>query len=378
MKVLHLGKYFSPFKGGIENMMLALMKAQVKAGCKVSAIVHRHNVGEKYDYKQQFNCNIYWLPIVSIVLFVPLALSAPFYIARVIKREQPDVIHCHMPNLTCFWLLFLPAARRIPWVLHWHSDVIGERPLKAVKLLYPFYRLFEYALLKKASRIIATSKQYVEDSSALAPFQQKCCVVPLGLPLGPLPSSTRERLPNNNVKLLCIGRLTYYKGHQYLLQALHAIKAGSQTLTIIGGGELASQLTLLSQQLGVDARTQFMGQVDDAQLRAALQECDILILPSIEKTEAFGLVLLEAMREGKPCICTDVKGSGMSEVIEHNVNGLVAKHADVESLARCIELLSNSETLRERLGHAGRLKFERTYSIDKVAASINEIYRKLQ
>ena len=375
MNILHIGKYFLPFQGGIENTMLALMKAQVNAGHKLSAIVHQHNAASSYQFKRQFNCNIYTLPILTIILFVPIALSAPFYIHHIIKKEQPDVIHCHMPNLTCFWLLVLPAARRIPWVIHWHSDVIGAHPPKGIKLLYPVYRVFEKALLKKARAIIVTSESYLLDSKPLLPFIKKSRVIPLGLPVEPLPDTTQHA--DGIIKLLCVGRLTYYKGHTFLLQALKQINNSRIALSIVGTGELESQLKTEVINLGIASQVEFKGQLDDSELACVLNECDILILPSIEKTEAFGLVLLEAMRAGKPCICTDVPGSGMSEVIQHNVNGLVAKHSDATSLAQCILQMSASSELRHRLGQTGRQLFEQVYSIEKVSSNINKLYSEL-
>ena len=191
-------------------MMLALIKAQTKAGQDISVLVHHHKEGLPYGETKEFGANIYRLPIVAKLLFVPVALSAFLHLKKIMKQTQPDVIHAHLPNVTCFWLLLLPTTLKSKLILHWHSDVIGERPNLGIRLLYPFYRVFEKALLKKANRIIVTSENYLQSSEPLKLFLNKCEVVPLGLEDS---HDDVRRAAGFDVGALCVCRLTYYKWH---------------------------------------------------------------------------------------------------------------------------------------------------------------------
>ncbi|GGW82271.1 glycosyltransferase [Alteromonas halophila] len=373
MNVLHIGKYFSPFKGGIENMMLALMRAQQQSGLNVSAAVHQHEASTGYAEQEVAQCRIYRIPIQMVLLFVPVALTAYFYLRRIIRHEAPDILHCHMPNVTCFWLLFMPAARKLPWVVHWHSDVMGERPHGGIKLLYPVYRLFERALLKRAQSIVVTSQNYLASSEPLQAFRNKCTVVPLGLDDKALAARMSHK---NNLQLLCVGRLTYYKGHRYLIEAIQKCD-NHVMLTIVGSGEENARLENQVQQHALDAQVRFLSGLSDEALEQELIDCDALVLPSIERTEAFGLVLLEAMRAGKACICTDVPGSGMSEVVVHNHTGLVVKRSDASSLTLAINQLQNNRDLCQRLGSEGRARFVERFEITQVEQQMREVYKAI-
>lgn len=352
-------------------MMLALIKAQVKAGLDIFVLVHQHKTGMAYSENKEFGATIYRLPIVAKLLFVPLALSAFSHLKRILRSEQPDIIHAHLPNVTCFWLLFLPFASKAKLILHWHSDVIGERPNLGVKLLYPFYRIFEKALLRKAHCIIVTSENYLQSSKPLKLFTNKCVVVPLGLE-----DSNNEAIKEIafNVGALCVGRLTYYKGHEFLIRAFSKLEHDTLRLTIVGDGEERTRLKRIVNELGLQGRVNFLGQVDDVSLSTLMSHCSFLVLPSIERTEAFGLVLLEAMRESKACICTDVPGSGMSNVVQHEKTGLVARHSNTESLADAIDTLARDITLSERFGMSGRQRFLGKFQIESVERQIRKVY----
>ena len=369
---MHIGKYFAPFKGGVENMMLALMKAQINAGLNVSAFVHQHQIGMPFTIEERFGARIYRTPIVGKLLFVPIALLAIIHLRKALKETQPDVIHAHLPNVTCFLLLVLKQAKHSSLVVHWHSDVLGEKPNRGVKLLYPIYRIFEKSLLSRANKIIVTSENYLKISRPLKPFKQKCVVVPLGLEDKP-PKSNKPNTTFNSTAL-CIGRLTYYKGHRFLIEAMAKLTNTPLTLTIVGDGELLSPLQHQTSLLNIEKRICFLGQVSDSALYNLIESCDFLVLPSIERTEAFGLVLLEAMRAGKPCICTDVPGSGMSEVVLHNETGLVVQHANVNSLANAMKKLASDEELSTTLGLNGRKRFLNHFTVSKVEVLIHTLY----
>ena len=372
LKILHIGKYHPPFHGGIENFMSDLMNEQVNKGHQVQAAVHHHELRKRFHSEKSDNIVLHRIPTHGSLVFVPIAPSFGKHLNHIVEAFLPDVIHMHMPNVSCFWPLFSSELKRIPWVIHWHSDVIGAAPDWRIKLLYPFYRLFEKALLKRSKRVIATSVPYLDSSWPLKAFRDKCEVVQLGIK--ELPLNSMNMVAKKGLRLLCIGRLTYYKGHEVLLRALAQLKNKDISITVVGKGDLEPELKSLSKGLGLNEIANFVGSLSNEQLEHELKSCDLLCLPSIERTEAFGVVLLEAMRASKPCLVTDVEGSGMSWVVEDEYTGFIVPVGDVNTLANKLSDIHNDKSNLKKLGENGYRRFESEFTIERVAAKIDDVY----
>ncbi|MEZ5583162.1 MAG: glycosyltransferase [Candidatus Competibacteraceae bacterium] len=235
------------------------------------------------------------------MLYAPISPSFPFWLARAIHAFKPALLHFHVPNTSAFWALLTPAARRLPWIIHWHSDVVSSQIDRRLALAYRLYRPWEQRLLAASRAIIVTSPNYLHASEALRPWRDKCRVIPLGLdpariaePASNDVNHAQSRWGEASCKLLAMGRLTYYKGFEVLVRAVADI--ANVRLIIVGKGEQHRRLEYLIETLGLGDRVVLAGSQTDAELSALWATCDIFCLPSLERTEAFGLVLLEAMR----------------------------------------------------------------------------------
>jgi rhamnosyl/mannosyltransferase len=138
--------------------------------------------------------------------------------------------------------------------------------------------------------------------------------------------------------VLAVGRLTYYKGFDVLIRAI-ALRPECDLL-IVGQGSGLSQLAALADELGVSARVRFLPDADNVKLAALYRTCDVVCLPSIDRSEAFGLVLLEAAYFGAGVIASDIPGSA---------TGPVAR-----SLGGAVFSVGNVVELASRLGEVGR------------------------
>jgi rhamnosyl/mannosyltransferase len=309
--------------------------------------------------------------------FTPISPAFPFRLRQMIKASRPDLLHLHLPNPSAFWSLLLPSARRRPWIVHWHSDVITTTHGWGMNLLYALYRPFERAVLKRAHTVIVTSEPYLAASEPLRPWKGKCRVAPLGIDssrfgnLSALPAGERR----GGLRLLYVGRLTYYKGVRFLLDALS--KVDNVTLDLVGGGEEETGLRALAASLGLEARAHFHGPLPDRELAGLMAGCDCLCLPSIERTEAFGLVLAEAMFFGKATLIGDVPGSGMGWIVDQERTGLKVPPADTEALAGALRLLRDNPDKTVRMGAEGRRKFESMFDINAAAVPVWDIYRSV-
>lgn len=383
MRVLHIGKFYAPFKGGVETYLLDVMQALAERGHEGAALVHGHErgfgVSRERHGREGAGWTVWRAGTWFRAFFTPISPGFRNALAGLVKTFRPDVIHAHLPNPSACWLLTLPETRRIPLVLHWHSDVLTGDQGPVMRLLYRLYRPWERRLLERADAIVATSESYLETSESLQAHPHKCHVVPLGLDeervLGQdeePPLAANAATSDRRFQVLAIGRLTYYKGFGYLVRALAELE--DTELHIVGQGALRRELLKLARELQVARRIRFHGGLDDAGLAARLRACDVVCLPSIERTEAFGLVLLEAMAFGKPTVASRVRGSGMSWVVEDEVTGLLTPPRDPAALAAALDRLRRDPELARRLGQAGRERFRAQFAIGPSVEALLAVY----
>src|SRR3954468_16274594 len=273
MRILHIGKYYPPVAGGMERFLADLVEAQRAEGHEVFVLAHddaRYNAAD--DPPWVLRC-----PVWMRLFFAPIAPRFPFWLRRAIKRFRPDVLHVHMPNTSAFWALLLTSARRIPWVVHWHSDVEQSRFRLSLRLGYPHYFIFERAVLEAAEGIVVTSPHYLRSSRTLEPWTEKCHVVPLGVAPARLPEvgpgETAGLWPGEGLRVLMVGRLSYYKGFDTVVRAL--LDERDLQLAIVGAGEEHRTLDRMLAQASYPAHIRLLGEVNDATARALFASCDV-------------------------------------------------------------------------------------------------------
>ena len=368
MRVLHIGKYFAPYVGGIERFVEDLIGAQHRAGLESFALVHS-------DGSEPEHADPAWLRRVTVWatwVFAPIAPTFLSELNRAIAKWQPDYLHLHLPNLSAFSALFSRSARRLPWVIHWHSDVVASPHALALRLFYPLYRPFEKLMLERATLIICTSSQYLSSSEPLVSFREKCEVVALGIDLARMPkvgSPQGSLWTSGRFRLLAIGRLTYYKGFDTLIRAVAQVPTAE--LRIVGDGKDRPMLEALIRELGAVDRIFLQGKLSDAGCAQLLASADVFCLPSRERTEAFGLALLEAMHFGLPLLVSAITGSGVASVVREGINGHLVPVDDPEAWRDAIVRLSTNAELRVRMGSAGRERVQREYEIDLVTKKLD-------
>jgi glycosyltransferase involved in cell wall biosynthesis len=162
-----------------------------------------------------------------------------------------------------------------------------------------------------------------------------------------------------------------------LLRALADVEDVS--LLLIGDGECRNSLQQLASQLGIDARVHFAGRIDmdaagQAAIVAAYAGADIFCLPSTERAESFGLVLLEAMRARLPVIASAIPGSGVGFVVQDGHTGLMVAPGDAQALATALRRLSADSAERDRFGSAGMERWREQFTLDRVADQVLGLY----
>lgn len=351
LKVLHIGKYFPPHRGGMETVLRDQMNIQTRdEGLRVAAVVHssERRLTDKVEI-QPLGYHVRLAARWFTAAYNPISPLFLLSVIREIKLCRPSEIVIHLPNLSAFWLLIVPMIRDIPWVIYWHSDVLVDRLKLINKVFFKTYKTFETLILERAEKVIVTSPPYRDSSESLKPFLSKCIVRPVELDkarfanvLGK--STVISRLASKPPSILCVGRLTYYKDFGTAIRATSMIE-GAQ-LRIVGDGDESQNLHRLINSLDLQKRVAMLGEISDTELWRQYEWCDVLCLPSIERTEAFGVVILEAAAFNRPSVVADTEGSGMSWIVQHiEPRGDVFKASNPADLKAKIERIckSNSE-----------------------------------
>lgn len=362
----------------MENFLLDLVVEQNSRGMFPAVIAHQHHPCRNTTRESVKGIPVWRIWSLGQLVYAPVAPTFGLHLRRLIASVKPAVIHLHLPNLSSFWALLAP--RQIPLVIQWQSDVVRSQFDKRLALLYPFYRLAEKRLLRRSRAIITSSDNYLNGSSTLAEFKPKCVAIPLGLDGKRIYRPGRERVNNAKQKyskclVLAAGRFTYYKGFDTLIQAAKHVPEAD--FVIAGDGPLRPKFTQLVRQLKLEDRVYLPGSLSDQDLHTLMAACEIFCLPSIERTEAFGIVLLEAMSFGKPLVTTSIQGSAVNWVNLDGETGLVVRPGDAPDLAKAINKLQKDPATRSWMAANARNRLEQHFRIEKVADGIERLYSAL-
>ena len=362
LRVLHIGKYYWPHRGGIETY-LRLLCQRMRDQVDLRVIVAN-------------DCRCSTESVVDDVAVTRLGTafrfaSAPVCPAMVqkIRDTEADLVHFHFPNPLGL-IAYLASGHKGRLVVSYHSDVIRQR------LLGKAFEPILHHALKRASAVIATSPNYIDSSAILSSYRERCHVVPFGIVMEEFDSPdwasvSAIRRQYGPRLVLSVGRLVYYKGFEYLIRAMKRVQG---TLLIVGDGPLHGALQNLAVQEGVGQRVIFLNEIED--VVPYYHAADLFVLASSARSEAFGIVQLEAMASGKPVVNTALR-SGVPYVSVHGSTGLTVPPCDAGSLAAAINLLLDDNDLRERYGRAARLRASREFSLDRMVDRTFLLYQQV-
>ena len=364
--VVMLNKAYPPWLGGIETHVRDTSEALSARGWKVTALVCHEGLAREQEERN--GVTVIRVARWGTLWSQPLTLGY----SRQLRRLQPDLVHVHVP-FPLGWIAALRLPATIPVICTWHSEIIRQRA--ALWLLSPL----EQGFLRRCARIIATSPELLQSSQALQNHRERCTAIPLALPPGPAASEEEQGRIEERIKqqwpgqrVLFVGRLVAYKGLPVLLQAMREIPAH---LLIAGDGPLRDSLERQARAEVHAERIHFLGQVSEEEKRGLYRTADVLVLPAVQRSEAFGYVLLEAMREECPVITTDLP-TGVRWVNRHEETGLVTPPGDVEALAGAIRRILGDEALRRRLGENAARRVKTDFRFEETIDQLEEIYRE--
>jgi glycosyltransferase involved in cell wall biosynthesis len=291
-------------------------------------------------------------------------------LARLLRRERPDLFHAHMSSpVACKWGLAAAVAARVPAVLGTVQVGGYEPPNRSA-----YWQL--RALARGVDRYLAVSRDIARELVEQlgwpeAKVEVSYNAVDLRRVEATAPPGLREQLGADETRPLVLtpARLDAQKGHRTLFEAIAQVP--DAVFVLAGEGPEREPLEALAAQLGIAERVRFLGRRDDVpQLLAA---CDVFALPSLY--EGSSLAVLEAMAAGAPVVSSAIGGT--DELIEDGSTGLLVPPGDAEALAEALRRLLGDPELRKSLATRARERVERDLTRERMAARVTGVYREL-
>jgi glycosyltransferase involved in cell wall biosynthesis len=351
LRIVHLGKYFDPAPGGIERTVRTLAHAQARLGCSVRVICMDHERGRATHVELDGPVEVVRVRQAASFCKLDHCPDLP----RLLRDCEADLLTLHTPNPTMILGLILSGDRR-PLVVTHHSDVVKQRLRRLL------FSPLERACYDRARLVLAMSPPYVDGSKVLRRYAERVAVLPIGLELAPFLDPSREvrehgdrlRRTHPGPLWFSCGRLVYYKGLETALRALRSVPG---TLLIVGDGPARAGLERLAARLDLKDRVRFLGKVPrDEDLAAYYRAADAFWFPSNARSEAYGLVQVEAMASGCPVINAAIPHSGVPWVSRHEETGLTVPVDDPAAFAAAARRLLEETGLRDRLAAGARAR----------------------
>lgn len=371
MKILQLGKFYPPDIGGIETVMFDItevLNQQKNIHCDV--LCSNNNFEFKEDIVNDYK--VYRTKTFGKYFSTSITPQMIFKLRNIIS--QYDIIHVHLPDPMANLALFLSNTKNKKIVIHWHSDIIKQ------KYILKLYEPLQNWLLKRADKIIATTPKYIKESQYLQKYKNKCVSIPIGIDQTRLTYTDKEvdKIKNKykyKKIIFSLGRLAYYKGFEYLIQSANYLN--DDFIILIGGsGSLKSELESLIIKEKLQDKVKLLGRIEDEQLGNYYKACDIFCMSSIIKSEAFGVVQIEAMSFAKPIVATKIDGSGVDWVNQNMISGLNVEIKNQKALSVAFNnILSDTNTYMQYSDNAIK-RFNELFKRDKMVSKIVEVYEK--
>lgn len=368
LKVLQLGKFF-PVKGGVEKVMYDLMMglSERDVDCDMLCAMEDGNQGEiaLNAHARLIGCKT--LKTVAATKIAPDMVSV---LRKICGRY--DIIHVHHPDPMACLALFLSGYKG-KVVLHWHSDIQKQ------KILLHLYHPLQSWVIRRADVIVGTTPVYLAESPYLRKVQDKTVFLPIGVePMCPDADGVkriRERYRGRKI-VFSLGRLVAYKGYCFLVDAARYLD-DSYVVLIGGSGALKDELQAQIERNKLQDKVMLLGRVSDEDLPSYYGACDVFCMSSVMKTEAFGIVQIEAMSCGKPVIATKIPHSGVSWVNAHGCSGLNVTPGNSLEMAEAIKAIVEDKEAYDAYSQGAIKRYHETFTKEHMIDQCLNIYTNL-
>lgn len=383
MKILTVLTYYRPHTSGLTIYAERLARALVQRGHAVTVMTAQYDPSLPREEIMD-GVKVIRVPVAARVSKGVIAPTFGFVATKLVA--QHDVAQLHLPQFDAPGVALRARLFGKPVVLTYHCDLLLTRTWfnRFVNLVVNFQNNMAGAL---ANHIVTYTQDYADNSPYLSRYADKLTPI---LPPVDLPKSTRDAVAafarNHHVdeRKPVIGmaaRLAAEKGVEVLLDALPIILKkypNAQVLfagvyqNVMGEQAYYDRLMPRIREYETQGHWTFLGNLDPLQMSAFYPNLDVLTVPSLNSTEAFGLVQIEAMKNGVPCVPSALPGV-RRPVQMHNM-GVVSEIGNAESLANSIlEVLDHPEKYRGDMD-----AINKAYNPDSIAQEYEKLFEKLK
>lgn len=366
MKIAQVVCVYPPYAGGIGTSALKLQEILLTK--QESFVFTTKNKVEDPENDKKNN-------IIRLKPFLKLGHGA--ILGSLFKKLKDfDLIYFHYPffgTALIIWLfkIFYPQKKLI---IHYHMDVRHKNIF--FKILSWPEEIIKKSLFKKSDYIVSASLDYIKSSqikNIYRKYKDKFREIPFSVNVHKF--KPLEDYQKNNT-ILFVGGLDkahYFKGVDILIKAVSEIKKIDWNLKIAGEGELKKDLEILSKNLGLTNKIKFIGKLSKTDLIKNYQKAKVLVLPSINSNEAFGIVLIEALACGTPVIASNLPG--VRTVFEDGKSGLLIEPQNIKDLSNKLELILQEKENYYKMSQAARELVLQKYSEEVINLKILELFK---
>jgi glycosyltransferase involved in cell wall biosynthesis len=372
MRIAQVTPYFHPHIGGVESNVYNISKHLLKLGHEITVFT------ALYDKTLPKTDELEGMKIVrSNQLMNLFATPVTPQLKNDILKERWDIVHTHAPPpFSSYYVAKAKKVGHFPTVMTYHCD--PELPIRGGGVITGMYRyIYGNYTLRRMDLVLAETETYAATSRAIWNVHAK--VIPPGVDTDRFNprnkgDAIRERYNLGSSKVVMfVGRLTFHKGVNHLIDAASIYKDAKYL--IVGSGPMEEALKSQAAASPNAKNIIFTGTASPDELPEYYSACDVLVLPSVTRLEAFGLVILEALASGKPVITSDMPG--MREVIIDGVDGFLAEPLDAHDISEKLRMLLEDDELRKRFGANGRMKVEERFTWARVTKQTEDAYTKV-
>lgn len=324
--------------GGAQRQLLELIKGILKDKRyePLLCFYHMNQSGFETDFRSL------GIPVYQIDKKRMNSANFLLSLVRLIRQIEPEIVHTYLvsPNM---WGRLAAIIARAPNIIvsereynpnKQKKEIIADRILKPFTSMVIVNSKLTEEFLKKVEWINPDKIRTIYNGINVSHYEN--------VSTGPV--NDKYNIPQGNIIIGIVGRLTEQKGHEIFFRALSKLQTKKWTLSIIGEGMLRGKLSCLSKELGISQNILWIGTTNE--IPAHMRMIDFLVLPSL--WEGFPNVIMEAMVSSKPVIATDV-GENSVMVID-NTTGLLVLPNDINRLKKAVEFYLNNPEMRQKHG----------------------------
>lgn len=372
MKIVHVVSTYPPYLAGMGNVTYREASLLAARGHEVH-VATLSEAGQAADVTLEDGVWVHRYPAFPRWGKAGVSMGC----IRLMRDTSFEVVHLHAPFFgvqEVFVLLLWVLGRTQHLVLTYHMDIMTHGWTGMIAQLSRWMCL--PTLIRTARVLCVGSMEYARESWLMNTPEaaSKLVALPFGVDTERFYPAARK--PSSTMQILFLGgldRAHYFKGLGVLIEALALRAHMDWECVVVGDGDLRTRYEAQAERAGLAGQMRFVGRAKE-EAPQYYRQADVFVFPSVDRSEAFGLVALEAQASGTPVIASDL--AGVRTVVAHQETGLLVPPGDVAALAAALEWMQTHPQERAQMGEAARLRVEKQFTWTRHIDGLEAAYQR--